>query len=128
VANAATARVQRNGRPARPAVAFSQLFLAKAAEWAHRDGTAQVRVHVALTTEDADGYVWALRGSSQLRTRTAQVVSEPSAQNRLLKTTAWVVERRALVRLHRSEVIRVTGTLEADTFNKVWDKVEAVGL
>lgn len=109
-------------------VAHGQLFLAKAADWAHRDGTAQVRVHVALTTEDADGYVWALRGSSQPRTRTAQVVSERTAQNRLLKVTYWVVERRALVRLHRSEVIRVTGTLEASTFNKVWDKVEEVGL
>ena len=110
------------------ATTHGQLFLAKAQDWAHRDGTAQVRVHLALTTEDADGYVWALRGSSQLRDRSAQVVSEPTALNRLLKTTAWVVEPRALVRVHRTELLRRTGRLEADTFNKVWDKVEAVGL
>lgn len=127
MANTATARVQRNERTAQP-VAHGQLFLAKAAEWAHRDGTAQVRVHVALTTQDADGYFWALRGTSQHRDRAAQVISEPTALNRLLKATAWVVEPRALVRVHRTEVVRMTGRLEADTFNKVWDKVEAVGL
>lgn len=104
------------------------LLLAAASDWAHNDGTAAVRIHAALTDPDETGHFWAIRGSSQLRTRTTQVVSEPSAQNRLLKITAWVVERRALVCLHRSEVIGVTGTLEADTFHKVWDGVEAVVL
>ena len=122
-----TARVQQKGRTRQP-VAHGQIFLAEAADWTHRDGTAAVRVHVALTTEDEDGYLWALRGSSQLRRGTVQAVSEPTAQNRLHKVTAWVAERRAMVRLHRSEVIRVTGTLEAETFSQVWDLVEQLSL
>ena len=123
---------QATARPARKQaakqVAPATLWLAQATDWTHRDGSCGTRVHVALTAADAEGYVWCLRGSSQNRNRSNHVVSTPDRVNNLLKTTYWVVERRALVRLHTSQLLRNTGKLDTTTFAQVWDEVEAARL
>ena len=116
------------GRKPAKQVAPATLWLAHAQDWAHRDGTCATRVHVALTAADAEGYVWCLRGSSQGRNRNSEVVSTPDRVNNLLKTTYWVVEKRALVRLHTSQLLRNTGKLATEKFHQVWDAVEAAKL
>ena len=104
------------------------LFLASAQDWAHLDGTAAVRIHLALTDPDETGHFWAIKGSSQLKPRPAELVVLPDRSNRLRVATSLVVNGKGLVRLHRDQVIRTTGLLHPGQFSQLWDLIEAQGL
>lgn len=104
------------------------LFLASAPDWAHRDGAAAVRIHLALTDPDETGHFWAIKGSSQLKPRPAELVVIPDPSNRLRVATSFVVNRKGLVHLHRDQAIRTTGVLHQEQFNQLWDLIEANGL
>ena len=101
------------------------LFLAEAAAWTHRDGTAPVRVHAALTAPDAAGCFWAARGTTQWHAPTTSVKVEPNATSRLLRTTWFSALSDAVVQLNVNDIKRVTGSLTANEFNALWDRVES---
>ena len=105
----------------------TQLFLAPCRDWTHRDGTAPVRVHLQLTETDAHGGFWATRGTSQTQGRKANegVLVRRDDTNRLIRDTFFVTKQEGLVYLHQDDVIRVTGKVDQDTFNQVWDLIQA---
>jgi hypothetical protein len=101
----------------------SQLFLARLEGWGHQDGTAKVRVHVALATEGEWIYVSA--GSSQLTSRAHQVVIAKDSTNQLIKSTAFVLGVNDCRWIHTSETLRVTGEITNDQLADMWDQLEA---
>ena len=107
------------------ALRLGTLFLAKANTWKHKDGTAQIRVHVALTTPDEDGKFWAVRGTTQPHPAATSLKVQPNAISKLLKTTWFSALPDAVVQLDINEVRRITGNITAQEFNALWDKVEA---
>ena len=101
----------------------STLFLARLQDWGHQDGTAKVRVHVALATEGE--YIFVAPGSSQQGYRRHQVVAKRDGLNNLIKDTAFVLGLKDCRWVHTSDALRVTGKVDDETFSAMWDQVEA---
>lgn len=102
------------------------LFLASCPDWAHADGTAPVRVHLALTPVDQDGGFWAARGTTRHDNRKAgqAVHVKRDAQNNLKRDTTFVTTREGLVYVNASDVRRITGQIDERSFHTIWDQIE----
>ena len=101
----------------------STLFLARLQGWGHEDGTAKVRVHVALATEGE--YIFVAPGSSQQGHRSHQVVVKRDTNNNLIKDTAFVLNLNDCRWVHTSDALRTTGHVNDQAFSEMWDVVEA---
>ena len=101
----------------------STLFLCRLNGWGHQDGTAKVRVHVALATEG--DWIYVAPGSSQQGQRAHQVVAKRDGLNNLIKDTAFVLNQKDCRWVHTSEALRVTGKVNDETFSAMWDQVES---
>ena len=106
-----------------PMIQPSTLFLARLQGWGHEDGTAKVRVHVALATEGE--YIFVAPGSSQQGHRPHQVVVKRDTENNLIKDTAFVLNLNDCRWVHTSDALRTTGRVNDQTFSQMWDQVEA---
>ena len=103
------------------------LFLARCQDWAHADGTAPVRVHLALTTPDENGDFWAVRGTTRHdNRRQGQAVRvNRTTFNNLKMDTTFVTTREGLVQLNVRNAGRKVGQIEETHFNQIWDQIEA---
>ena len=106
---------------------FTTLFLATCPDWTHRDGTAPIRVHLQLTEVDENGGFWAVRGTTRHDNRRAgeAVFVARDAQNNLKRDTTFVTTQEGVVYVTTKQVIRTTGSLDGDTFDTIWDQIQA---
>lgn len=105
----------------------TELFLATCPEWTHADGTAPVRVHLAITSVDEQGGFWAVRGTTRHDSRKAgqAVYVQRDALNNLKRDTTFVTTKEGIVYVTTDQVRRVTGRIDEATFNQIWDQIEA---
>ena len=106
---------------------FTTLFLATCPDWQHRDGTAPIRVHLQLTETDEQGGFWAVRGTTRHdnRKQGEAVFVARDTQNNLKRDTTFVTTQEGVVYVTADQVIRTTGQLDWDTFNTIWDQIQA---
>ena len=104
----------------------THFFLAQCTGWAHTDRSAQVRVHLALTSPDAEGNFYAVRGTTRHegRVKGQAVRVNRSTANGLKLDTTFVTTRDGIVQLNKDDVIRVVGQVEERHFNTIWDQIQ----
>ena len=107
-------------------IQHTHLFLATCPDWTHQDGTAPIRVHLAITPVDENGGFWAVRGTTRHDNRNPgqAVFVRRDAANNLKRDTTFVTTQEGIVYVTTNQVRRVTGQVDEATFNKIWDQIE----